>query len=236
MIIKGIKLRELNKVGESSLGTSFDGVNEYVNFGQDASIDFNSTDAFTYSFWLSVVDWNIFTFILTKSNPYLPSNGMDIRSQSGRLKFYFKDSVSAIMYVESSGLVNNQIYHIAVTNDGTATIGGMKIYIDGVDDTTISTGTTVGSINNSAIDLVFGASNLGTVTMNGILDEIAVFNRELTPAEVTDIYGRGRVGVTYSDIPNLVSHWGMNTLNPVDETGTNNGTSVNMDASNLIRI
>ena len=69
-------------------------------------------------------------------------------------------------------------------------IGRTKYYINGVkqvNEQDISTVT--GSINNTA-DLSVGTAYGWNV--DGILDEVRIYNRALTTAEITDLYNQGR--------------------------------------------
>ena len=51
---------------------------------------------------------------------------------------------------------------------------------------------------------------------------------------MTGIYDQGRLDTDYSEITGIISHWKMDALNPRDEIGSNDGTSINMDSSNIL--
>jgi hypothetical protein len=83
-------------------------------------------------------------------------------------------------------------HHYAVTYDGSATFAGIKIYIDGVSQTLTNTsaGTYTGMVNGTQ-DLNIGSRSWqpSAGSFWGKMDETHVWkNRELTAAEVTDIY------------------------------------------------
>tara|TARA_R110002110_G_scaffold85053_1_gene220871 strand:+ start:406 stop:1182 length:777 start_codon:yes stop_codon:yes gene_type:complete len=83
----------------------------------------------------------------------------------------------------------NQWYHFTITYDGSETLGGMKIYFDGVEQTvsTATSGTYTGMTAGSG-DLVMGANaqNSGR-TLDGEMDAVRIWNKELSQTEVTDI-------------------------------------------------
>lgn len=86
-------------------------------------------------------------------------------------------------------------YHIAFTYDGSGTFAGINFYLDGVNQTLTdeSVGTYAGMTNGTA------PLRLGTFTsgfsFNGKMDEAHIWkNRELTAAQVTDIYNTENAG------------------------------------------
>ena len=83
----------------------------------------------------------------------------------------------------------NQWYHFTITYDGSETLGGMKIYFDGVEQTvsTLTSGTYTGMTASSG-DLVIGANAQNTGrTLDGEMDAVRVWNKELTQTEITAI-------------------------------------------------
>lgn len=88
-------------------------------------------------------------------------------------------------------------YHICCTDNGSKTLAGMKIYLNGVSQTLVSfsKGTYFGMINGSS-QTAFGAMNwnLGDPGFKhkGKMDEVAIWkNRELNTLEVNELYNSG---------------------------------------------
>ena len=69
--------------------------------------------------------------------------------------------------------------------------------------------------------------------LDGKIDKPIIYNTELTAGNVTTIYNYGRKSGLIG-IGNEVSQWEMDALNPTDEIGSNDGTSTNMDATNIV--
>jgi surface protein len=121
-------------------------------------------------------------------------------------------------------------HHYTFTYDGSATFAGLKIYIDGVSQslTNNSSGTYTGMINGTQ-DVNIGSRSWqpSAGSFHGKMDEYHIWkNRELTPAEVTDIYNTENAG--NSILPpdyttNLVASYNFDT-NFTDYTGTHNAT------------
>jgi hypothetical protein len=72
-------------------------------------------------------------------------------------------------------------YYVATTYNGTA----QSVYINGVSEGNCSNTGAIASNNDT---LCFGAINCNTNPLDGLLDEIMIFNTSLTPQQVLDIY------------------------------------------------
>ena len=122
-------------------------------------------------------------------------------------------------------------YHLAATYDGSATAVGIKLYLNGssVALTDISGGTYTGMANTGAL-LWLGAGgwNPGNHSLDGKMDETHIWrNRELTAAEVTDIYNTENAGNSIfapDYTTDLAASYNFDS-DFTDYTGTNNGTS-----------
>jgi hypothetical protein len=76
-------------------------------------------------------------------------------------------------------------HHLVVTKTGNTT----RLYIDGIDRTVLSTSQTLAD-NSSA--LIFGAVNPGLGgRLRGTIDEFALYNGVLSPAQVLDHFTAG---------------------------------------------
>ena len=157
-----------------------------------------------------------------------------VKKASDNITFDVRKGPTSLNYsrVQTINTVNsNQWYHLVVTYGGVKA-PTMKIYLDGVLQTTTSTYDTLSSAysNTGIIDIGRLYDNY---YLDGKIDKAIVYNTELTAGEVTTIYNYGRKAGLIG-IGNEVSQWEMDTLNPLDVVGSNNGTSVNMDSSNIV--
>ena len=85
-------------------------------------------------------------------------------------------------------------YHVAVTYDASA--GEVKFYIDGSQLSTTVTGMPT-SIFDSTTAFYIGVFGTGTGSpFDGIIDEVGIWNKVLTDAEVTELYNGG-AGLAY---------------------------------------
>lgn len=85
--------------------------------------------------------------------------------------------------------------HIVITNLNSGTTG-LKMYINGVQTTTLATNTnSYTRMINTSSNVIIG-SGASSHKHRGLLDEMYIWkNRELTAAEVLDIYNKGNSGV-----------------------------------------
>jgi len=87
-------------------------------------------------------------------------------------------------------LIAGTWYHLVGTYDGST----MKLYVNGVLEGTVGRS---GPIIPDGCDLVIGGSNLGgcgfqgMFTVNGKVDEVALYSRALSESEVADLYNDG---------------------------------------------
>jgi len=236
MIIKELtSIKEISKMRHiPSYYTTFDAINEDIDMGDAATLRFDRTDPFSISFWVNNSDWNA-GFMVSKRETSVNYAGYMIISSANKLRVILRSTLSkALDVITNATLTNGQDYFITVTYDGLSLSSSLKVYVDSISSAlTVTTSTLTSSIANSQ-PFKIGSANVGGY-FNGSLDEVAVFSSTLTQVEIDLLYGLGKtVMSSYSVIPTLVSHWKMDTLNPVDETGTNNGTSANMDSTNII--
>ena len=203
----------------------FDGTNDYIDTGN--KFDFiQQTCNFSISFWIKFTDHTS-----TANNQYIihtsDSNGRvgfmfyyDNRSSTGNNKTLIT-VVSTTTGVETPIAVNNGItddnwHHIAVTcADG----GFLKLYKDGnvIGSTSAPTPVATTALQNLTIGGALNASGNLVIPFAGYLDEVAIFNRELTNAEISNI-------INNKSYTNFFAMYRLEN-NADDENGVNNGTN-----------
>jgi hypothetical protein len=96
-------------------------------------------------------------------------------------------------------------YHAAMTYDGAF----LKLYVNGVLDGTLAA---TGPITVTTHPLLFGGHADGPWSFNGLVDEVTLYNRALSAAEIVAIYNAGAAGKCSTPLclptpPGLVSWW-----------------------------
>jgi len=178
-------------------GFSFDGVNDTVDMGNN--LDFDGSTPFSISFWLNANNVTSFNVPLGKAFNIAPFNGYwFLITSSGNITFYLSNDLNAPDYLaieNSATLSTSTWYHVVATYDGSKDSSGLKVYVDNALNTqTVISNTLTGSISNTR-PFRLGARDTG-VYFGGGVDEVSVFNRELTASEVTELYNSG-AGLQY---------------------------------------
>jgi len=179
----------------STYSFQFDGVDDYIDCGDNDNLSFGngSTDSpFSISAWIKMDDISGFR-LLNKyvGSTYEYSFGT---GGAGNLQLYLLNSASKYRArLQSTFLNTGQWYHIASTYDGRGGSNaqdGIKIYVDGVrvDDTSVSVGS-YAAMSNTTVPVYIG--KLNTSYADGNIDEVAIFNSELSASDITTIYNSG---------------------------------------------
>jgi hypothetical protein len=182
--------------GISGNGINFTGATQKADFGSSTDFEFSdgvSTDyPFSISYWIKYSSFGAFNIVCRKENggfmSYTSNTGSEIRF------IISKDSgFSGYILTETASVITTGIwYNIIHTYDGSKTVAGMKTYINGalVSATDLSSGVYTCMNNTGNSNLWLTGSSFGSVA-NHITDEFAIWNRVLTPLEITNIYNSG---------------------------------------------
>jgi len=86
-------------------------------------------------------------------------------------------------------LSNNTPYNVIVTYDGSGLWTGIKIYLDGVSQTLapLNNGSGYTSMGNTSLLTQIANTSTANYPFRGTIDELYVFNAELTPAQITTL-------------------------------------------------
>ena len=177
-------------------GFSLDGVNDYVDMGN--VLDFDGSTPFSISTWVYLDSLSGVRMLVSKQDTGVSKIGYSI--------FYYNGSFDCILannrttnniYVKAGTTTPsiNTWYNIVITYDGSKNGSGVGFYINSVDEVIITENNLTGTLSNS-IHFNIGARNSSTQYTEGVIDEVGIWNRELTPTEVTELYNGG-VGKQY---------------------------------------
>jgi len=157
-----------------STGFKFDGDEDYVTID-----DLDFTDKMSGSFWFRIADNTYQQYLLAELT--VECQVLIITSPATlRVRI---DTADGNVLLDTSSLPSvDEWHHYAWTYDGTTAIN----YLDGVQQDTNTDGG--GNIDDNNLNWSFGALNTGGSGMNGSMDEIMIFNRVLSPDEITAIY------------------------------------------------
>jgi hypothetical protein len=174
---------------------SFDGTDDYVIVDNETNFDFDYDDAFSVTAW---VNWDSSVSgpplpVFSKAKTFGNQEGIDIRvdSLNALLKAYF---VNASGIAISGGTSVNSLtadtwHFVAVTYDGSQDASGITLYIDNASGVVEGSAASSGSMLNDNPAWI-GRSAPGGY-FKGDIDDVRVYNRELTAGEVATLFTAG---------------------------------------------
>jgi len=217
---------------------SGDGVDEYVSLGRVNMLE--ATSNFSVSCWIKVDDYTAARRIFGRYKTGTSQTFANIQTTG---KIFFGVSNGASSYVASSTVLTTGLwYHVCFVWDAALTNADrQRIYIDGVLETTVQTGTAPSSTDSFQQTCYIGENNaVSPKPFNGNIDEFAIFDYALTSGEVTALYNSG----CPNDLMSLAEakrpeHYyrfenvTFPTVPDLGQTGTNNGTMTNQESGDI---
>lgn len=208
----GATINQTGKIGKSY---DFDGINDYIS---NTGI-FGSLSSFSFSAWINpdvvnVTQQNIFSQGTSNyPQPY------DISLNQQTIRFVVGNS-SQVSEISTGNIISSgNWYHIVCTYNSST--NALKIYVN---NSTPTSGTNIRTFSYA------GSSYLGRRAdgnyFNGKIDECAIWNREITSSEVTELYNSGN-GLTYPfvSIP-TVTTTGVSSIGTTTATFEGNLTEI----------
>lgn len=167
----------------------FEGTDDYVSIADhnDFSFGNGSTDsAFSISAWIYMDNSGVF-YILGKHSAGKEEWGFGIVSGKLYMVCYDASASARIGRYYNTALSTGQWYYTTATYDGGGASSGIKIYANGtqVDDTDYNDGSYT-AMENLTEDVWIGRYT--TNYANGKIDEVRLYNKELTAKEVYALY------------------------------------------------
>jgi len=161
---------------------------------------------------------------------------------SGDVHFFIYDNIAG-GYINAKVLNINQKGEWALytaTYDGSGTTAGMKIYVNGVESqSSFHQGGTYNGMQTTTSSLDLGNGNTNPYV--GDLDECSIYDKELSTAEIVELYNLGNpndLTTLATSSPSLIGWWRMGdgatfpTI-PDASANSNDGTMVGMTADNF---
>lgn len=167
-------------------GADFGTSNTNKSLNNTTNLGINGTGATAFSFWVKV------TTEITSGNYELVHH--DSTGGADRyfvIQYEYNGGIRRLVIDAGSGtatynitLGTSNFYHIVANR--AASDGAIELFVNGVSVATGTAGTGASGGNN---ELSIGAHSNGTLSpTSGIIDDLAIFSRVLTPTEVTTIY------------------------------------------------
>ena len=231
-----------DRFGNSNSAYSFDGVNDYIETLANNLPLNNSARSFSFFCDFQPTQSNNWNCILSYGNSLGTNN-------PGKINDLFVGSTnSSLIYLNNNEYTttananqnfSNIWHHIVVTYDGT-TLNNIKIYFDGAQlQTTSQNFQNISILASTLSPLFFGKTSMSysgiNYFYNGKLDDIGIWNRALTPQEITNLYNVNQCITNITVTDTLIINVGQLSFNdPV--TWANNITIAPNPASTEVNI
>jgi len=186
----------LSTLGKIGSALTFNGSSDYINCGNASSLDI--TSSISVSAWVRFNSLPNYQTIVTKRGTE-PDKTANYAFRTGtapnqnQLEFYYHDGIVWHIYTTSkANLLTGQWYHVIVTY----TFGsgaGIKFYLD---NNLLSGRWTMGN-GNSPVRINTKPVTIGGLTsgagvsgerLHGAIDDVMIFNRALSEAEIKELY------------------------------------------------
>jgi len=178
----------------------FDGVDDYVNAGNDASLQASATGIFVSTWIYLDGTGDSIQKIFEKQPATGDREYLLYKSSTGKLDFQVGSGASLVTVQGSTTLPTGQFLHLAGRCTGAG--GVVEVYINGVLDATIAA--PVGAINVGTNDLLIGKAVTATQRLKGSMSLPIIFNDGLSGTAANTLYNAGKPKL-FSGIPTILT-------------------------------
>lgn len=215
---------------------------QYLSITDANQTDLDLNSDFSFSVWLKNESMGATKAIITKDD-YGNGNrsyALVLDSSQKITLTYFNTisggSANRTQYITNSSITTSAVWkHVVATADiSEATI---KIYVDGSSVPVTANNTNATIIGNGAAPFVIGSffsggSPAAGTCFDGLLDEVAVYDKVLTQTDVNNLYNSGDGYEMDGDEDGLISGWRFDgeTLVDINTTSENDLTNNNSAA------
>lgn len=179
--------------GRFGNGGSFDGVDDYVEVGNNSTLE--NLPRLTISTWVYLTDNGVYRGIVTKGTNLVFQNPS---YRNDTIKMYRLTTGQTATTIPTQGSVpRNQWNHVVATYDD---FGDRKwhVYVNGSKPSYETHQAATGTLASDAASSL----NLGSLNddqpLNGKMDDTRIYNRALSASEISELYSYG---------PPPVAHW-----------------------------
>ena len=174
--------------GGADLAASFASASsQYLNITDAAQTGLDITGSITVAGWFKPTRNGVFEVLWSKSpSPGQYSYGA-YKNSLNQIVFQLSgDGTTLTSATSSTTVLKDMMYHVVCVYDGT----DMRIYLNGT--LAITPLSYAGGIFNGNGDLVVGANSLANnYFWNGVIDDVAIWSRALSPGEITQLCALG---------------------------------------------
>jgi hypothetical protein len=203
---------EISSTHPARRAFDFDGAT-YITIANESNFDFNRTDTFSIGARINSHDPMALDNLLLETGDIILAENNDMLSlesvqdqiiiskiasfttpgyyayisYDNIIHFIIQNSTSDKIEVKTTTAIDTAYNHILITYSGSGAASGVKIYINGVNNTltTVTDTSTATALNNTS--LIIGALGDATYKFTGYMDDIQVWNVIVTSDEAFDM-------------------------------------------------
>lgn len=181
--------------GKRGKALSFDGTNDYVGISSSKGI-IGTAKTGTMAAWIKLVPSGSNKDVYAESSNSSAFPLLILRADTNnKAAAFIRDTAGASNTIVSNTTVaDGTWHHIAVTQNSSGVFQG--VYVDGRLDTASNTGNSLGAMGVNKTNIgatLYQAFPQGVNFVNGQIDEVRVYNRILSEAEIRKLYQSGNV-------------------------------------------
>lgn len=181
---------ECTRVGATWDGKSWimDGTDDHIIVAHHASFNFTKDTPFTLISWVKSSTDAAQALIAKHDGVSGYFTMLDNGTAAGELRLLFSLQKTGTKFVSGDTDLIDGLYHLcSATYDGSNTIGGLKLQVDGIAESLTTSDGSLGDIT-IANDMWLGERGDNILDLTGSMGEQWVYNKVLSVGEVTHIY------------------------------------------------
>jgi len=193
--------------GVSGNALDFDGTGDYVNVPDDNSLSFGDSSndyPFTFTAWIKRYSTGhniIFSKYNSYASPMRQEYDFRLDSDNKLLITLFDTSIDNRLSAVTIDTLDTQWHFVTATYDGSESVSGLKLYIDGIERTTsVTEDPGYVAMENTIESFKIAAAIWANGTwqfFHGIIDEVLIYNRALSDTEIQQLWEQGGGSVNY---------------------------------------
>lgn len=191
-------VKSLPVTGKVNGAQIFDGANTEINVNANSSFDFGATGSFAVEFWIkrpATLPLAFNEVAVGRNNELNGFRWYVGLNTNGTACFYMLSGGSLKQINGTTALTDGNWHHVVAVRDGS--INEMQLYVDGSLQNKVTKSFTSGFSSSTAkLNIGWWSTNKG-YTLEGTLDEIALYKDVLPVEDILDHYNKSQKGIAY---------------------------------------
>jgi hypothetical protein len=155
--------------------------------------DFDRSQVFTASAWVKLTRRGSGGAVVARMDPKNKYRGWDLWIEGDKPGFHLINAFpeDTLKVVGTNALPLNQWAHVAIAYDGSAKSSGVSIYVNGQRQATATQYDALKSTTRTDVPLTIGTRHGTERLVNGLIEDVRLYDRALAPAEVEQLVRYG---------------------------------------------